>query len=291
MTDNPETSIWSSEQLALGEGPLTHHLRSSLVWCDIVNRAVYERPFSGGKTRKFELPVMPSAAAIVDERSVLVATEIDFRKLDLDSGAMEEVLRFPIEPTMRSNDGRVHPSGAFWIGTMAKDGRSQPGAIYRVFEGTIEKMIDGVAVPNSICFVEDGSFAYYADTRQNTIWRIPTDPGSGDTTGEQEVFVTVGENTPGGPDGSVVDAEGNLWNARWGGAALDVYDSAGRRIHSYAVPAVQPTCPAFIGENLDQIVTTTAAVGLDSDRLGEADGTVIRIDVPVAGRREPIVRP
>ena len=30
-----ETSIWSGEILSLGEGPLTHHLRGSLIWVDI----------------------------------------------------------------------------------------------------------------------------------------------------------------------------------------------------------------------------------------------------------------
>ncbi len=282
--------IWSGEQLSLGEGPLTHHLRSSLVWCDINGRAVYEKRFSEAETRRFDLPVMPSAAAIVDARSILVATELDFRVLDLESGAMETTTRFREDPEVRSNDGRVHPSGAFWIGTMAKDGRGRPCAIWRLFGGRLTRMIDGVATPNSICFSADGTLAYYTDTPHRTIWKVPTDPATGEISGEREVFVALDESMPGGPDGSVVDAEGNLWNARWGGAAVDVYDPTGRRIHSYAVPARQPTCPAFVGDDLDRIVTTSAAVGIGPDHVSAADGAVIQIHVPVVGRREPIVR-
>ena len=81
-----DVSIWSREVCALGEGPLTHHLRNSLVWCDINGRRIYERFFDSGVTTTFELPVMPSAMGIIDKQSVLVATETDFRFLDLDTG-------------------------------------------------------------------------------------------------------------------------------------------------------------------------------------------------------------
>jgi sugar lactone lactonase YvrE len=290
MNDSVQTSIWSNEQLSLGEGPLTHHLRSSLIWCDINGSAMYEKPFSGGEARKFELPVMPSAAGIIDAHSILVATELDFRILDLDSGSVEVGIAFPEDPAMRANDGRVHPSGAFWIGTMAKDLKGRPGAIYRLFEGALTKMIDNVVTPNSICFAADGSFAYYTDGSHRVIWKIATDPATGDVSGEREIFVALDKDTPGGPDGSVVDSEGNLWNSRWGGFAVDVYDPTGQRIHSYPVPVKQPTCPSFIGDNLDQIVTTSASVGLAPDRLSDSDGTVVQIHVPVAGRQEPIVR-
>jgi sugar lactone lactonase YvrE len=301
MSDNVKTSIWSGEQLSLGEGPLTHHLRSSLIWCDINNAAIYERPFSDSgaeksagaekEARRFELPVLPSAAGILDDHRILVATELDFRILDLDSGNTEITMTFPEDPLMRANDGRVHPSGAFWIGTMAKDGKGRPGDIWRLFDGTLSKMIEQVVTPNSICFAADGSFAYYTDTPKRTIWKIATDPDTGDTIGEREIFVKLADDTPGGPDGSVVDGEGNLWNSRWGGSAVDVYNPQGLRIHSYPVPVRQPTCPAFIGENLDQIVTTSASVGLAADRVGDTNGTVVQIHAPVVGRREPIVKP
>ena len=290
MIDKVRTSVWSNEQLSLGEGPLTHHLRSSLIWCDINNSAIYEKHFSGGEVRKFDLPVMPSAAGIIDERSILVATDLDFRVLDLDSGDTELAIDFPEDSLMRANDGRVHPSGAFWIGTMAKDGKGRPGAIYRLFEGKLTKMIDNVVTPNSICFTADGNFAYYTDSPSRTIWKIATDPATGEVAEDRTIFVELANDAPGAPDGSVVDGEGNLWNARWGGFAVDVYNPQGQRIHSYPVPVRQPTCPSFIGDNLDQIVITSATAGLTPDRVGETDGTVIQIHVPVVGRSEPLVR-
>jgi sugar lactone lactonase YvrE len=283
------TSVWSPEVLELGEGPLTHHLRGSLVWCDINNRAMYERAFESTESRKFDLPVMPSAAGIIDDKRVLVATEIDFRVLNLDTGESEIGTRFPEDGTMRSNDGRVHPSGAFWVGTMAIDGNGAPGAIWRLLDGKLERMIDEVVVPNSICFAADGSFAYYTDTPHRAIWKIPTDPQTGDVTGEKTVFATLPDSLPGGPDGSIVDGDGNLWNARWGGSAVDVYNPRGERIASHAVPVRHPTCPSFIGN--DRIVTTSATAGLTAETIGDNDGKTIQIHTPVRARQEPIVRP
>ena len=291
MNDPVEVSIWSPEQLSLGEGPLTHHLRNSLIWCDINERVIYEKPFVGDAVPVHHLPVVPSAAGILDERRILVATEVDFRELDLESGAVEVQIEFPMGTDLRSNDGRVHPCGAFWIGTMPKDGRSKPGAIWRLFRGSLTLMIDSVMIPNSICFAADGSKAYYTDTPSRAIWQVPTDPATGEVTGEREVFVSLSDEDAGGPDGSVLDGDGNLWNARWGGAAVDVYDSGGTRIHSFKVPVRQPTCPAFVGANLDQIVVTSARTGLSPNDRNEADGAVLQIHTPVRGRAEPLVQP
>ena len=284
------TAIWSPERCDLGEGPLTHHLRGSLVWCDINNARIYERPFdSSDAARVFDLPVMPSAAGIVDAGTILVATENDFRFLDLDSGKQTVHRELATEADLRANDGRVHPSGAFWIGTMAKDGRSRTGDIWRLFEGELTKLVANVAVPNSICFAADGSFAYFTDTPTRTIQKVATDPKDGTIVGEAEPFVVFEDDVAGGPDGSVVDGEGNLWNARWGGSAVDVYDRDGVRRATHLLPVRQPTCPSFIGANLDRVVTTSAAVGIEA--VDGCDGAVIELNVPVVGREEPIVRP
>ena len=51
----------------------------------------------------------------------------------------------------------------------------------------------------------------------------------------------------GGLDGAVVDAEGLIWNARWGGSCIDAYSPEGQRVRTIRVPARQPSCPVFVG--------------------------------------------
>ncbi len=283
------SSIFSAEQLTLGEGSLSHHLRGSLVWCDIEGRAVYERAFDGTETRRFDVSIRPSAAGILDGRTVLLATEQDFRSLDLETGAQEVVGPFPLDEGVRSNDGRIHPCGAFWIGTMHGDMSGQ-GDIWHLLNGELVKIIEGLVVPNSICFTADGARAYYTDSSTGRIMSVPTDASTGLPRAKTAVFAERGDRV-GGQDGSVLDADGQLWNARFGGAAVDVYDAGGNLVASHAVDAKNPTCPAIIGTNLDRLVTTSAAMGIPEAERGPADGTVVELEVDVRGVPEPIAAP
>src|SRR5690606_20803210 len=122
----------------------------------------------------------------------------------------------------RSNDSRVHPCGAFWIGTMAKGDDTATGTIYHAKDGRVTPLFPGIAVPNSICFSPGGDIAYFADSRARKLWRVGCDPKTGLPTGEPSVLLDqAGED--GAIDGSVCDAEGVIWNARWGSARLDAY--------------------------------------------------------------------
>ena len=49
-----------------------------------------------------------------------------------------------------------------------------------------------------------------------------------------------------------VDAEGLIWNARWGGSCVDAYSPQGERVRAVRVPAKQPSCPVFVGPNFDR---------------------------------------
>ena len=52
----------------------------------------------------------------------------------------------------------------------------------------------------------------------NVIQRVDCDPATGLPRGELKIFVDT-RRSEGWVDGSVVDADGVLWNARWGGGA------------------------------------------------------------------------
>ena len=96
----------------------------------------------------------------------------------------------------------------------------------------------------------------------------------------------------GGLDGAVVDAEGLIWNARWGGSCIDVYTPEGRRVRTIRVPAKQPSCPVFVGRNLDRSLVTTAGERMDKEAKA-ADpqhGMTFVLDVGAIGRPEPRVK-
>ena len=284
-------SILSDIACHLGEGPTYDPLSGKLFWFDIRGRKLLEKAMPDGAVIVHDLPEMASALGVIDAERQLLVTETGLYLRNVRSGAL--TLHAPIEgdnPATRSNDSRVHPCGAFWIGTMGKAEEKQAGAIYWFFKGELRVLFPGITIPNSICFSPDGATAYFTDTDLNLLMRVACDPATGLPRGEPKVFFDQ-SGGKGGLDGSVVDADGNLWNARWGAASLDTYSPDGKRIRSIAMPAVQASCPAFVGPKADRIAVTSAWQGHDA-QARDSDpqaGKTFLVDLPVNGRHEPRV--
>jgi sugar lactone lactonase YvrE len=190
----------------------------------------------------------------------------------------------------RSNDARVHPSGTFWIGTMGRRAERGLGAIYALHRGELSRLYDGVTIPNAICFSPDGAIGYFADTGKNVLFRVDLDAATGLPRGEPAALVTRRDG--GGIDGAVVDADGLIWNARWGGGCVDVYSPQGVHLRSLRVPARQSSCPVFIGPDFSRLLVTSAWQGMGDDarRADPGHGRTFVLDVAARGRPEPDVR-
>lgn len=275
----------------LGEGPSYDRDTDTLWWFDIVNRKLVEKQPGGRSVTFHDLPFMASAIARVDGSRQLIAAENGLYLRDVATGDLSLVK--PLEadrPGNRSNDGRVHPCGALWIGTMGKRMEKRAGAIYWYFKGETRLLYPGITVPNSICFSPDGSAAYFADSMGGLLMRVECDKATGLPAGEPKPFHD-NRGEEGGLDGSICDADGVVWNARWGGGSLDAYSPQGRRLRSIAIPARQPSCPAFIGARADRLAVTSAFEGMDAaQRDGDPQaGFTFLVDIAVNGRFEPDV--
>lgn len=247
----------------LGEGPTYDPVADRLFWFDIVEKKLFEHELRAGRTTVHDLPVMASALAMVDGDRQLLAAETGLWLRDRVGGALSPVVEIEADdPLTRSNDARVHPCGAFWIGTMGKAAERKAGSIYWYFRGELRRLYGEITIPNSICFSPDGSTAYFADTMKNILFRVDCDPATGLPSSEPSVFFDW-RRGEGGLDGSVTDRDGLLWNARWGAGSVDAYDASGKRIRSVAVPARQPSCPAFVGGDLSRMAVTSAWQDMD----------------------------
>jgi sugar lactone lactonase YvrE len=272
----------------LGEGPSFDPLSGKLFWFDIEGRRLLEKAFPDGRTVVHALPFMASAIGFVDERRQLIVAENGLYLRDAESGNLS--LHTPLEAedeTTRSNDSRVHPCGAFWIGTMSKREEKAAGSIYWFFRGELRKLYRDVTVPNSICFSPDGATAYFIDTPTGLLMKVACDPATGLPSGEPETFIDW-RGQDGYIDGSVVDADGVLWNARWAAGAVDAWSPRGERLRTIALSASQSTCPAFAGPKAGRMVVTSAARGRDLAREPLAGQTFL-LDLPMRGRFDPRV--
>ena len=285
------TAVLCSERCHLGEGPTYDVSTGTAWWFDIVERRLFEARLDAGRTTIHSLAVMGSALARIDAHRQLLVADDGLYVRELADGRM--TLYRPLEadnPATRSNDARVHPSGTFWIGTMGRRAEPGLGAIYALHRGELSRLYGDITIPNAICFSPDGTIGYFADTRQNVLFRVDLDAATGLPCGAPAPLVSRRDD--GGIDGAVVDADGLIWNARWGGGCVDVYDPTGLRLRSLRVPARQSSCPAFVGRDLSRLLVTSAWQGMDAAaRASDPEhGRTFILDAGIHGRIEPDVK-
>jgi sugar lactone lactonase YvrE len=285
------TATLSAERCHLGEGPTYDAATDTAWWFDILEKRLFEANVSGGQVKVHALGRMASALARIDVERQLVFAEDGLHVRHVADGRMTLFAALEADdPVTRSNDARVHPSGTFWLGTMGRNAEPRAGAIYALHRGRISRLFPDITIPNAICFSADGTVGYFADTATGIMYRVPLDAASGLPAGEPAPFIH--RNGVGGIDGAVVDADGLIWNARWGGGCVDVYDATGRCLRSLRVPARQSSCPAFVGREHSRLLVTSAWQGMDqAARAADCGhGRTFILDAAVRGRAEPDVK-
>ncbi|MBU1175387.1 MAG: SMP-30/gluconolactonase/LRE family protein [Alphaproteobacteria bacterium] len=277
---------------SLGEGPLWHPDRGELFWFDINANTLFRAGPDGKIDATFDFGEPVAAAAVVDDKRLLVASATAILDFDIETGRFSPRLALEADnPATRSNDSRVSPQGAWWIGTMSRDESGTAGSLYHYFGGKLTTLRKGVGIPNSTCFSPDGRIAYFADSPTRRIEKIAIDPGTGVPIGDWEVFVDLtGQSAV--PDGAVVDAEGCLWSAEYGSGLVVRYTPDGRRDRAVELPCPNVTCPCFGGADLKTLYLTTASQHMSAEELARHPhaGSVFAYPLDVPGQAETPVR-
>ena len=267
--------IFDQTQCQLGEGPLWHPVREQLFWFDILGKRLHT------KDQHWQFDDYVSAAGWLDESSLLVATSNALRHFDIATGAHRVITPLEADNAVtRSNDGRADPQGGFWIGTMGINADDNAGAIYRYYKGELRQLFAPITISNAICFAPDGKTAYFTDTPTQKILRVALDQ-EGWPEGEPSVHLDLSV-TDFRPDGAVVDANGNLWNAQWGVGRIAGYTPTAKFIESFHFGAAQTSCPSFGGPDLSTLFCTSAAVGV----LGPDQGKTFAVETSYKGQAE-----
>jgi sugar lactone lactonase YvrE len=285
------TTVLCSERCHLGEGPTYDAATDTAWWFDIVERRLFEARLRTGQTTIHSLEVMGSALGRIDAHRQLLVADDGLYIRDTADGRMTLYHQLEADnAATRSNDARVHPSGTFWIGTMGRQAEPGLGAIYALHRGELSRLYEQITIPNAICFSPDGTIGYFADNGKNMLFRVDLDAATSLPRSEPVALVTRRDG--GDIDGAVVDADGLIWNARWGGGCIDVYSPQGEHLRSLRVPAQQSSCPAFVGPDFSRLLVTSAWQGMaeDAKRADPGHGRTFVLDVAARGRAEPDVR-
>ncbi len=276
-------------QCSLGEGPLWHPGRQRLFFFDINEQTLFAVTAKGEVVESWLFNEYVAAAAILDDDMLVLATDSGLKQFDLATGGMNRINEVEADqPRTRTNDSRVHPSGAFWFSTMDNtEEEAAVGSLYHFRAGELTVLKSGVKICNAICFSPDGRKAYWTDTPTKKIMQVETDPATGLPIGEWTLFADVSDGR-GFPDGAAVDSQGYLWNAKWGGSCVVRHAPDGSIDRIIEVPVSQVTCPAFGGPDLKTLFITTANKTMSDEQRAKEKvaGGLFAIDVDVAGQPE-----
>jgi L-arabinonolactonase len=281
----------------LGEGIVWWPRHRRLLWTDIEGARLWT--WHAGGTRSWPLPSRLGSLAACESGALLLGLEKGLFRADLDPSGSGEPRLVPIVgveaslPTTRVNDGRADRSGNFVFGTMNQaDGHPAIASFYQWSSTAGLRRLDlpPVGIANSICFSLDGGTMYFCDSPLAQIMMCRYDAESA-SVGDVRVFAALGPSD-GQPDGSVIDADGCLWNAAWGAGIVRRYRRDGVLDREISVPAKNPTCVAFGGGALNELFITSAREEMspsELERTPDAGGVYRAIVAPVRGVPDPLI--
>jgi sugar lactone lactonase YvrE len=276
-TSDGPAAPWPEAQSVLGEGPCWRG--GILRWVDVrAGRIWAARP---GRRAAIALELAEPVSAVVPTAggSFLVTGRHAVYHWDGASRSAAALVRLPDEPAgNRCNEARCDPWGNLWVGTMDDAGRRASGALWCLTrEGQLEKVLDGMGIPNTLAWDVARQRLYLADSAMRRLDVFDFDSARRRPSG-QRPFLADG---PGTPDGSALDDAGCLWHARWDGGCVLRIEPSGHVAARVPLPVARPTSCAF-GEPGTLFVTTAQAGAAPA--AGSMDGAVLSLRVDAAGR-------
>jgi sugar lactone lactonase YvrE len=251
----------------IGEGPVWDARQDVIWWVDITRNLVHRYDPNSGHDSTID--VGQAVGAVVPRASggLALAVQDGFAVMDLETRRLNLIA--PIEadrPGSRMNDAKCDTSGRLWGGTMAYDEAPGAGAFYRLdTDHSVVTILDHVTCSNGIGWSPDDRVMYYIDSGAQQIDTFDYERATGSVRNRRKL-VTIPADA-GVPDGMAVDAEGYIWVAFWGGAAIRRFAPDGSPDRLVEIPAKQVTSCAFGGPGLTDLYITSAREGLAESEL------------------------
>ncbi|WP_249674894.1 SMP-30/gluconolactonase/LRE family protein [Pseudomonas abieticivorans] len=270
----------------LAEGPFWDPPTGALYWVDIAGFKACR--LQGDTFEHWQLSEPVSAFIPAERGDALVTLASGVYRLDLQSPSDAPGLSLlcVADPHAgnRANEARCDAKGHLWLGSMQnnldEEGADLPltrrsGGLFHVdHQAWVTPLLAGQGIVNTLLWSPQGDALYSADTLDGVIYRYPINPGP--VLGERQVH--AGRHPRGAPDGSAMDAEGFIWNARWDGGCLLRFAPDGRVDRVIELPLCHPTSCVFGGPDLRTLFVTSSA-----QVPGPFEGAVMAAQVDVQG--------
>lgn len=281
-------------QCTIGEGVFWDARAGHLWWVDVpMPSRLFRFDPANDTLQTWDMDEMITSVTVRENgNGLIIASHGGINFFDPENPVLKRILDpEPMRPFNRSNDGAADPAGRYWLGTMQnniapdRSGMaivSNSGALYRIdADLSCHTMATDITIANTICWSPDASIMYSTDTATGTMFAYDFDVATGAISNKRD-FARFDR---GHPDGSTVDAEGYLWNARWDGACVVRFAPDGSVDRVIEMPADQVTNCAFGGSDLSTLFITTARYGLSEEDLETTPdaGNIFVVNTDVQG--------
>ncbi len=262
------TNLTLNVQNSLGEGPIFHKKRNSVIWIDINKNEILEYKLADSEIVNYKLHSKPGTIALDAKGNLLVALQGEIVILNFETQAIIKICALEKKiPTNRPNDGKIGPDGNLWLGTMNLDCKKGEGAFYCIDKkGNAKKILSKLSIPNGMAWDKTGRLFYHIDSPNYNVKSYLFNSEKSEIIFHKIVLQFSEIN--GMPDGMAIDAEGMLWIAFWGGFSVQRWNpQTGHLLETILLPAPQITSCTFFGPNLNYLFITSARTGLSDSEL------------------------
>jgi D-xylonolactonase len=265
-----------------GENPLWHPDEKRVYWTDIpAGRLFRYDPATGDHEQCYEgEPV--GGFTLQPDGALLLFMARGAVKLWRDGELTTVIEDIPAERESRFNDVIADPTGRVFCGTMPTS--AAPGRLYLLdLDGSISVVLEGIRCSNGMGFTADRKRMYYTDSGVRRVYTFDYDQATGSLSNRRVLFETA--EGAGVPDGMTVDANGDIWSARWDGRKLHKYSPAGDELTGIDFPTKKVSSVTFGGDDLTDMYVTTAG-GDNKAENGALAGALFHVSSGVAGVAE-----
>lgn len=254
----------------LGEGVLWHSAQNALWWTDILGKKIYRYHPQSDSLQHWSTPERLTAFGFIEASDQLIASfDCGFALFTPQTGELHWLQNPEAHlPNNRFNDGKVDRQGRFWAGTMVEQGEpptvDEEAGLYCWDGKNCIKHLSGLRIANGLCWSPDSKTVYLADSPRGVYYAYDFDIQSG-AFSNRRLFAKTPNGI--GPDGACVDAQGNVWNAQFGGGRVLCYSPLGEVLQELKVPASQTSCVAFGGPDLSWLFVTTGREHMSEEQI------------------------
>jgi D-xylono/L-arabinono-1,4-lactonase len=261
---------------SLAEGPCWHPEEQALYFTDIPAGRIWRFDPASSEAQIFHEGEITGGLTFQPDDGWVLFRKNDLAWLDAQ-GRLKATRKVELPGAERFNDVIADPIGRVYAGTIGID--RQTGGLYRFdLEGGCQRLFQGTGISNGMAFSNCGHYFYWTCTTSRVIYRFDYTPETGGLS--HRFCLHECKPNEGLPDGLTVDAQGNLWSARWGAGLIVILSPEGEKVEQIEFPESNISSMTWGGAELRDLYVTSARI---DGKPGVHDLFVVRN----AGQGEP----